>query len=50
MLKFASLHGIKPQIETIPFSAEGCKDACTRVEENTERFRAVLVFEGSDGM
>lgn len=42
MLDFAAAHGVKPQVEVFPFTAESVTEACERVEANKIRFRAVL--------
>lgn len=43
MLKLASEKNIKPIIETIDISEEGCKKAVERVNNNDVRYRATLV-------
>lgn len=50
MLEFAAQHGIRPQIECVPLDADGCREACRRVADNSVRFRAVLVADGCDGV
>jgi alcohol dehydrogenase (NADP+) len=42
MLKLASEKGIKPWIETIPISEEGCKKAVEKVMGNEVRYRVTL--------
>jgi alcohol dehydrogenase (NADP+) len=43
MLKLASEKNIKPLVETIDLSADGCKEAVERVKENKVRYRFTLV-------
>lgn len=43
MLDLASKNNIRPMITEIPISAEGCKEAVTRVHENDNvRYRLIL--------
>lgn len=42
MLKLASEKNIKPFIETIPLSAEGCKKGVEKVKSNDVRYRVTL--------
>ena len=42
MLKLASEKGIKPMIETIPISEQGCKEAVEKVYKNDVRYRVTL--------
>ena len=42
MLKLASEKGIKTWTETIDISAEGCKEAVTKLKENQVHYRFVL--------
>jgi alcohol dehydrogenase (NADP+) len=42
MLKLASEKNIKPFIETIPLSAEACKEAVWKVKKNDVRYRVTL--------
>lgn len=42
MLKLASEHNVKPWIETIPISEQGCKEAVERVYKNDVRYRITL--------
>ena len=42
MLEIASRGDIHPLIETLPISAEGCKEAVTRVKNNKVRYRFTL--------
>jgi alcohol dehydrogenase (NADP+) len=51
MLKLAAEKGIKPMIETIQISAQGCKDAVEKVYKNDVRYIVTLteyekVFDG----
>ena len=43
MLKLASEKAIKPYVQTIPISAQGCKEAVERTERNDVRYRFTLV-------
>ena len=43
MLKLAVDKSLKPMIETIDISAEGCKEAVERVKENKVHYRFTLV-------
>lgn len=47
MLDLASKQNIKPSIETIQISEEGCKEAVTRVVNN-DRVRYRLILTGYD--
>ena len=42
MLKTASEKGIKPYIQTLDISEEGCKEAVTKVKNNDVRYRFTL--------
>lgn len=42
MLKLASEKGLKPMIETIPISEQGCKGAVEKVYKNDVRYRVTL--------
>jgi alcohol dehydrogenase (NADP+) len=51
MLKLASEHNIKPWIETIPISKQGCKEAVEKVYKNDVRYRVTLTdFDKAFGM
>jgi hypothetical protein len=39
MLEFASLHDIKPVLETFPMTEEGAKEALDRLERGESHFR-----------
>lgn len=43
MLKLASEKNVKPFIQTIDISSEGCKEAVERVKKNDVRYRFTLV-------
>ena len=43
MFELASSKGLKPIIETVPISEEGCKEAVVGVSENKVRYRYTLV-------
>jgi D-arabinose 1-dehydrogenase-like Zn-dependent alcohol dehydrogenase len=43
MLDFAAMHDIKPVLQTWPMTVEGIKEAFKRLDENTMRYRGVLV-------
>ena len=42
MLKLAETKGLKPLIETIDISEEGCKKAVEKVKNNDVRYRVTL--------
>ena len=43
MLEFATYHAIKPVLQTWPLNVPGIKEAFKRLDENTMRYRGVLV-------
>ena len=43
MFKLASEKKIKPYIETVPISEQGCKEVVERVNRNDVRFRFTLI-------
>jgi alcohol dehydrogenase (NADP+) len=43
MLKLTSEHNIKPMIETIPISEQGCKKAVEKAYKNDVRYRVALM-------
>ncbi len=45
MLDFAALHNIKPVLQKWPMTVEGIEEAFKRLDENTMRYRGVLVAE-----
>ncbi|KAF5978547.1 ADH7-NADP(H)-dependent alcohol dehydrogenase [Fusarium coicis] len=46
MLSFSALHGIKPVIETFPFTEGGINEAVEKLRQGKMRYRGVLVIEG----
>jgi alcohol dehydrogenase (NADP+) len=50
MLRLAGDHNIKPMIETIPISEQGCKEAVEKIYENDMRYRVTLTdLDGAFG-
>lgn len=45
MLDFAAYHEIKPVLQKWPLTVQGIKEAFKRLDENTMRYRAVVVAE-----
>ncbi|KAE9372782.1 GroES-like protein [Stipitochalara longipes BDJ] len=45
MLDFAAYHEIKPVLQKWPLTVQGIKEAFKRLDENTMRYRAVLVAD-----
>jgi D-arabinose 1-dehydrogenase-like Zn-dependent alcohol dehydrogenase len=45
MLDFAAYHDIKPVLQKWPMNVEGITEAFKRLDENTMRYRGVLVAE-----
>lgn len=45
MLDFAAYHEIKPVLQKWPLSVRGIKEAFKRLDENTMRYRGVIVAE-----
>ena len=45
MLEFSAYHNIKPVIQKWPMSEQGIKEAFKRLDENTMRYRGVIVVE-----
>ena len=45
MLDFAAYHEIKPILQKWPLTVQGIKDAFKRLDENTMRYRGVIVAE-----
>lgn len=46
MLDFAAYHEIKPVLQKWPLTIQGIKEAFKRLDENTMRYRGVVVAEG----
>ncbi|CCT72899.1 related to ADH7-NADP(H)-dependent alcohol dehydrogenase [Fusarium fujikuroi IMI 58289] len=46
MLSFSALHGIKPVIETFPFTEKGINEAMEKLRQGKMRYRGVLAMEG----
>ncbi|KAI9710655.1 MAG: hypothetical protein M1820_002488 [Bogoriella megaspora] len=46
MIRFSSLHKIKPIIQKFPMTVEGITDAMEKLNEGKVRYRAVLIPEG----
>ena len=45
MLDFAAYHEIKPVLQKWPLTVQGIKDAFKRLDENTMRYRGVVVAD-----
>lgn len=45
MLNFSALHGIKPIIETFPFTEYGINEAMEKLRQGRMRYRGVLAME-----
>lgn len=45
MLNFAAYHEIKPVLQKWPLSVEGIMEAFKRLDENSMRYRGVIVAE-----
>ncbi|RKL19225.1 hypothetical protein BFJ68_g3500 [Fusarium oxysporum] len=45
MLNFSALHGIKPIIETFPFTEDGINEAMEKLRQGRMRYRGVLAME-----
>jgi len=45
MLDFAAYHEIKPVLQKWPLTVQGIKEAFKRLDENTMRYRGVVVAE-----
>ncbi|EXM19131.1 Polyketide synthase, enoylreductase domain [Fusarium oxysporum f. sp. vasinfectum] len=45
MLNFSALHGIKPIIETFPFTEDGINQAMEKLRQGRMRYRGVLAME-----
>ncbi|RDW59935.1 alcohol dehydrogenase-1 [Coleophoma cylindrospora] len=46
MLEFAAFHDIKPVVQKWPMTVQGIDEAFKRLDENSMRYRGVLVAEG----
>ncbi|KAI1055510.1 hypothetical protein LB506_011434 [Fusarium annulatum] len=46
MLSFSALHGIRPVIETFPFTEGGINEAMEKLRQGKMRYRGVLAMEG----